>query len=242
MDRYSDEKFKEIVSHSNSYTELMQKLGYKAYSGDSKALLNKKIEKMGIDISHFYCKKHPNISRADEEIFIANSPINGRTMRSRYAKLYPPNKCSICGQTNYWNDKPLTLILDHINGKNNDHRLTNLRWVCPNCNMQLPTTNRRKRLKGLDYQRCVDCGEKLSDKRSLRCANCERKRRKLEIQDSKPITREELKNLIRIFPFVEIGKQFNVSDNAIRKWCKLFSLPFKKEEIKKYTDKEWELL
>ena len=69
-----------------------------------------------------------------------------------------------------------------------------------------------------------------------------RKRRKLEIQDSKPITREELKNLIRIFPFVEIGKQFNVSDNAIRKWCKLFSLPFKKEEIKKYTDKEWELL
>ena len=39
-----------------------------------------------------------------------------------------------------WQGKPLTLILDHINGKNNDDRLENLRWVCPNCNRQLPTT------------------------------------------------------------------------------------------------------
>jgi len=39
-----------------------------------------------------------------------------------------------------WQNKPLTLILDHINGNNKDHRLENLRWVCPNCNQQLETT------------------------------------------------------------------------------------------------------
>ena len=33
------------------------------------------------------------------------------------------------------------MILDHINGDNKDDRLENLRWVCPNCNYQLDTTN-----------------------------------------------------------------------------------------------------
>ena len=36
-----------------------------------------------------------------------------------------------------------------------------------------------------------------------------------------------------------IGKQFGVSDNAVRKWCKKYGLPQKVSEIKKYTDEEW---
>ena len=39
------------------------------------------------------------------------------------------------------------------------------------------------------------------------------------------ITKEELKTLIRENTFVDIGKQFKVSDNTIRKWCKVFNLP-----------------
>ena len=42
-----------------------------------------------------------------------------------------------------WNGKELVLILDHINGKNRDDRLDNLRWVCPNCNAQLETFGTR---------------------------------------------------------------------------------------------------
>lgn len=34
---------------------------------------------------------------------------------------------------------PLTLQLDHINRVNNDHRLTNLRFLCPNCHSQTDT-------------------------------------------------------------------------------------------------------
>ena len=52
--------------------------------------------------------------------------------------------------------------------------------------------------------------------------------------------RDELKKLIRSKSFCAIGKQFNVSDNAIRKWCKNYNLPTKKSEIKQYSDKEWE--
>lgn len=46
--------------------------------------------------------------------------------------------CSECGITE-WYGETLTLHLDHINGKNRDHRLDNLRWLCPNCHSLTPT-------------------------------------------------------------------------------------------------------
>lgn len=47
-------------------------------------------------------------------------------------------KCSLCN-IDTWNNKKLSLHLDHINGKNGDHRLENLRWLCPNCHSQTST-------------------------------------------------------------------------------------------------------
>ena len=55
-----------------------------------------------------------------------------------------------------------------------------------------------------------------------------------------PIEREELKHLIRSKPFTQIGKDFGVSDNAVRKWCDKYNLPRRVIDIKKYTDEEWE--
>lgn len=50
-----------------------------------------------------------------------------------------PYVCAKCGNTGTWNDEPLSLQLDHINGINNDDRLKNLRFLCPNCHAQTPT-------------------------------------------------------------------------------------------------------
>lgn len=38
-----------------------------------------------------------------------------------------------------WNSQPLALILDHENGNSKDNRTVNLRYLCPNCDAQLPT-------------------------------------------------------------------------------------------------------
>lgn len=41
-------------------------------------------------------------------------------------------KCSSCGLTTWLSGK-IPLELDHINGNNSDHVLSNLRLLCPNC-------------------------------------------------------------------------------------------------------------
>ena len=56
------------------------------------------------------------------------------------------------------------------------------------------------------------------------------------------ISKEELKKLIRTTPFTTIGKQYGVTDNAVRKWCDKYNLPRKVKEIKSYSDEEWELI
>ena len=52
--------------------------------------------------------------------------------------------------------------------------------------------------------------------------------------------RQELKNMIRTMSFVDIGKKYNVSDNAIRKWCDNYNLPRLATFIKQIPDDEWE--
>ena len=48
------------------------------------------------------------------------------------------NVCSECG-VNEWNKKTLVLHLDHKDGNSSNHRLNNLRMLCPNCHSQTDT-------------------------------------------------------------------------------------------------------
>lgn len=48
------------------------------------------------------------------------------------------NKCEVCSITE-WNGISVSFELDYINGIRNDHRLENLRIICPNCHSQTET-------------------------------------------------------------------------------------------------------
>ena len=48
------------------------------------------------------------------------------------------NICSECNVSE-WNEKKLVMQLDHIDGNSHNHRLNNLRMLCPNCHSQTDT-------------------------------------------------------------------------------------------------------
>lgn len=93
-------------------------------------------------------------------------------------------------------------------------------------------------IRKLEKRFCKKCGIKVNNKDSY-CKKCYDALREAVRNYNRP-NREELKKLIRTKSFLEIGRMYNVSDNAIRKWCDSENLPRRKKEINSYSDEEWE--
>lgn len=237
IDQLSDDEIAKIVSESFSYAECLQKMGYTAHSGPVHKKFKEKIANLQLSTSHF---QHTTpVKRTRENVFIENSTCEQGTLRRWFLKENVPYKCSICGQEPFWNGKEMIMILDHINGRNHDNRLTNLRWVCPNCNVQLPTNGSKNKKLQQDYsltiaQRtpakkqqyfCKQCGKPISKENSL-CKQC--------IINSKRANRPDfitLAKMVKDYGFEYVGTQYNVSGKAIQKWFISAGLPYHKKDV-----------
>ena len=101
----------------------------------------------------------------------------------------------------------------------------------------------QKKIKEGKKHYCKSCG-KLLNNNSTYCLECGHKVQRVVERPTRRVverpTRQELKNLIRNQPFTQIAKKYNISDNAIRKWCIYEKLPTKKSFINSLTDEQWE--
>jgi len=133
----SHDELVSIIKSCKNKTEVVIKLGLPPKGGNFN-ILNKRIKDEQIDCSHFtrYIPS-PKNRIPDELIFRKGYRSNGPSLRNRFRKT-TEYKCTECGLTNLWNNKPISLQLDHINGDNMDNRIENLRWLCPNCHSQTP--------------------------------------------------------------------------------------------------------
>ena len=146
----SDEVFVNIVENSTSYSECLRKLGYNCTSGSgSTKVLKARIRELGCKLKEREYKKYGEIKESikignskyipTEEMLTENSPYSRNAVRRRLLKEnLVEYVCCECGLGNNWNNKELTLQLHHKNGIDNDHRLENLGFICPNCHSQTP--------------------------------------------------------------------------------------------------------
>ena len=143
------EELEKIVLNSNTYKEVINKLGYKDNGGGVYTTLKKKIKEFNIDTKHMtHSAKRFNKNIPENELFCLNSKHSHATIR-RYiiGNNKVEYKCIYCGNKGVWMNKPLTLTLDHANGNRMDNRLENLRFVCPNCDRQQDTYGSKNKIR-----------------------------------------------------------------------------------------------
>jgi hypothetical protein len=87
---------------------------------------------------------------------VAEIEESGIENSSPVAKKYLINKrgrqCEICKIT-CWMGEEVPLVLDHIDGNSENNLVSNLRLVCGNCDMQLPTYKAKNTGNGRAYRR-----------------------------------------------------------------------------------------
>lgn len=137
IDNYTKEELQEIVDKSTCLNDVIHMIGYATKSGNNNDTVKKRLQYYNISTEHFH--HHSRTNRTFENVFCVDSTASQITLRRWYKKISNYTHCKICGISNVWNGNELTMILDHINGDNHDNRIENLRWICPNCDSQLPT-------------------------------------------------------------------------------------------------------
>lgn len=227
--------FRELINKSNSYTEVIIKLGLSPRCSGNFQTIKKYINLYKIDISHFtggeFQKgQFPKNKKDLTEILVKESFFNRSSLKQRlYDEGLKEKKCEICGIGEDWfGGSKLVHILDHINGDPYDNRIENLRIVCPNCNSTLETNCGRNKVKRIydsekdtyrsdkTHKKCR-CG-KVILKESKMCSKCYG-------ETQKKIERPNLETLLKDVEelgYKGTGKKYGISDNTIRKWIKSY--------------------
>ena len=219
---YEYENLKNTVSNSNSYSDCLRKMNLSTRPGNY-TTLKKYINIHKISIEHFYkdqlggLNKYVfNIKKEINDILVENSTYTSHLKDRLYKEGLKKRSCELCDQDEEWMGKKISLILDHINGINNDNRIENLRIVCPNCNSTLDTHCRGNKKSNEQNKKYCECGKEIF-KSSIKCKKCDSvKQRKVD----RPSI-EQLKEDIEKLGYSGTGRKYGVSDNSIRKWIKL---------------------
>lgn len=212
--KYTKEFLQEIVKTCTTWAEVCRKLGIKPFTG-SQTYLKKRCCFFKIDISHFLGRAYrrgktfPSIRPIEEYLIIGNIG-KSHDLKNRLIKEgLKERKCEKCEITE-WDGFPAPLELDHQNNNHFDNRLENLKILCSNCHSirhykdrltKKETNKQQKLLKQKEYRPRIN-------------------KRKVVRPDKNML--QYLLNEKR--NWCAIGRQFGVSDNAVRKWARYYNI------------------
>lgn len=226
---YAIDKLIENCDKCVNMLDLCHRIGIQNVGGEDYREVKRLAKELGLNLKFSYKKSRTflkeRVTRV-EDIFIENSNYtNSSGLKKKLISLgFKEEKCERCNRSE-WEGEPIRLQVHHINGVHNDNRLENLQLLCPNChsltdnyagknsNRKKPTTLRKedikKSIKKEDWDRLMN-----------------------ESWNANHPTKETLVNVfITCGSFLQTGKHYGVSDNAIKKWFAHYGLPTKKKEL-----------
>ena len=141
--KWEKEDFIEAVATSESIRQILIKLDLKP-AGGNYITVKEKIREFGLDDSHLKGKGWSKGSKVGPKRDIASYLVKGKrcssnTLRKRLiSEGLKKAECEVC-RLEEWNNLPIPLELDHIDGDKYNNLLSNLRILCPNCHAQTDT-------------------------------------------------------------------------------------------------------
>jgi 5-methylcytosine-specific restriction endonuclease McrA len=202
------EDFQKLIDNSTSLSDVIKKCGFSVKEYYYK-IIRGKIIKDKIDLT----KMNKNFKTFKNNVNFLKSTSNDQIFKknSKYSRYHLKQKiikdkiieyiCDKCKNNGIWQDGKLILQLDHINSINDDNRIENLRFLCPNCHSQTDGYAGKGKNKTI-YKKRYPNGK------------INKTVRKFEV------TKEKLEELISKYPYNMIGKVYGVNGNSIKKRCK----------------------
>jgi hypothetical protein len=251
---YTEQEARAAIAASKSWAESLRRLGL-CTTGGAWRVLKKYADIWEIPTDHF----DPEARRGDSlrrkqrplaEVLVEKSTYPRKDVKRRLlAEGLKEPRCELCGQGEIWQGRPMSMILDHINGVRDDHRLGNLRMVCPNCAATLDTHCGRRNRITRAKRRCRRCEKSFvpayasqrycSRSCGVRWDRAEPSRRRpgsrgIPAPSTRKVERppyEKLMEEIEASSYLAVGRKYGVSDNAVRKWVRFYRRQIEREEM-----------
>lgn len=239
---FTEDEVRRAIAQSLCWSDALRSLGYRPV-GHNIRTLQRWVRHWDISTDQFDPNEVRRRATRGRRIPLNQVLVDGSTYaRARlkerlYESGLKARHCELCGQGEAWRGRPMSLILDHVNGVSADNRLENLRIVCPNCAATLDTHCGRNLPR---RRECARCGRRFVP-RHVRHRHCSKycglrwdrrgsipgiaRQKGVPRQGSRKVARpphDQLLREIEQLGYLAVGRKYSVSDNAIRKWVRQY--------------------